>query len=79
MMAPFLFTRISVAESYTVQLERVQAAIGAIESGNQSYSILGRSFTKADLQTLYDREAFLRTKVAKEARGGMRVARGIPL
>lgn len=54
-------------ETYTVQLERVQAAIAAIEEGAQSYSIAGRSLTKADLGRLYDREKYLRVAAAREA------------
>lgn len=67
-------------ESYQTQLERVQTAIAAIEGGAQSYSIsteLGsRSYGKADLSTLYAREKELRTRAAREARGGIRV-RGV--
>ena len=66
-------------ESPQVQLERVQTAIAAIESGSQSYTILGRSFTKADLRTLYAREQYLVAKVARAARGGIRIQRVIPL
>lgn len=53
-------------ESYQVQLERVQAAIAAIESGAQSYAVEGRQFTKADLRTLYEREKYLRAMVELE-------------
>lgn len=65
--------------SYSDQLVSVQTAISTIESGNQSYTLLGRSFTKADLQVLYDREKWLRSKVSREAAGGIRVQRVIPL
>lgn len=65
--------------SYSDQLISVQAAIAAIESGNQSYTLLGRSFTKGDLKTLYDRETWLRGKVNKLAAGGIRTQRVIPL
>lgn len=68
-----------MAESYSVQLDRVQAAISAIESGNQSYTVLSRTFTKADLRVLYEREKWLRSQVAKQAAGGIRVQRVIPL
>lgn len=57
-------------ESYTVQLERVQAAIAAIEGGAQSYSIGSRSLTRANLSELYEREERLLGKVARETRGG---------
>lgn len=66
--------------SYSDQLVSVQAAIASIESGNQTYTLLGRTFSKADLRTLYDREAWLRAQVNKEARGGgIRTQRAIPL
>src|SRR5689334_14598817 len=48
-------------KSYVEQLESVQAAIAAIEgSPNAAYSLLGRTFTKHDLSTLYEREERLR-------------------
>ena len=68
-----------MAETYAVQLDRVQAAIAAIEGGNQSYTLLNRTFTKADLRTLYERERWLRSQVAKQAAGGIRTVRAIPL
>jgi hypothetical protein len=79
MPGAFFVFRSPVAESYSVQLDRVQAAIGAIESGNQSYTIQNRTFTKADLGLLYNRERFLRGQVAKQAAGGIRVQRVVPL
>ncbi|MGK2934352.1 MAG: hypothetical protein ACSLFE_03805 [Gemmatimonadaceae bacterium] len=66
-------------ESYQTQLERVQGAIAAIESGSQSYSVAGRTFTKGDLKTLYERETWLRGQVAKADRGGIRISRAVPL
>lgn len=65
--------------SYSDQLVSVQAAIAAIESGNQSYTVMSRTFTKADLRVLYDREKWLRSQVSKQAAGGIRVQRVIPL
>jgi hypothetical protein len=56
-------------ESTETQLERVQAAIAAIESGSQSYSIGGRAMTKADLKTLYEREKDLKLSLADETYG----------
>ncbi len=58
-------------ESLSTQLERVQAAIAAIESGAQSYRIGNRSLTKADLATLYKRENALNQAIAEEASGGL--------
>lgn len=56
-----------MAETLQKQLENVQSAIAAIESGNQSYSIGGAIFTKANLQTLYDREQRLLNRIAAQA------------
>jgi len=66
-------------ESYQVQLERVQASIAKIESGAQAVSYDGRSLTRADLKTLYEREAQLRSLVDKASRAGGRIGRAIPL
>lgn len=67
-------------ETYTEQLERVQAAIAAIESGAQSYSVAGRSLTRADLSTLYSREKWLRGMAARETatNPGMQVKYVVP-
>lgn len=64
-------------ESYETQLQRVQAAIAAIESGAQRVDYEGRSVTRADLATLYARERELRGKVARG--GGIRIRLGTPL
>ena len=56
-------------ESLETQLERVQMAIAAIESGAQSYQIANRKVTKGDLATLYAREKSLKAEIAR-ARGG---------
>lgn len=53
-------------KTYTQQLEEVQAAIEAIEGGAQSYSIAGRSLSRADLATLYARESKLRVLATRE-------------
>jgi hypothetical protein len=66
-------------EDYATQLERVQSAIAAIEGGAQSYSIAGRSLSRADLRTLYEREAWLRKMVDRVSRGGIRVRLGTPV
>lgn len=63
----------------TEQLEEVQAAITTVLTGNQSVSILGRTFTRATLSTLRDMELQLRRDVARETRGGLRTQRGIAL
>ena len=55
-----------MAETLETQLDRVQAAIAAIESGAQSYQIANRRITKADLATLYARESSLKSQIARE-------------
>jgi hypothetical protein len=79
-VAAFSFPGASLAtETYQVQLERVQAAIAAIESGTQAHSVAGRTFTKADLATLYTRERWLRGMADREERGSIRVTQAVPL
>lgn len=56
------------------QLLSVQQAILAIESGAQEYQIGNRRITKADLLTLYNREASLKAAIAAEEAGGMCIA-----
>ena len=55
------------------QLANVQAAIEAIEDGAQSYTIGGRSYTRANLETLYRREERLQAKTNRAASGDRRV------
>ena len=72
----FLFM---ATKTYQEQLENVQAAIEKIEDSGQAYSISGRSMSRADLPTLYERERWLRKKAAREARGGgIRIRGGTP-
>lgn len=59
--------------TYEEQLEKVQLAILKIEEGNQTYSVGNRSFTKADLQTLYDRERYLMRAIERRESGGLQV------
>lgn len=65
-------------KTYLQQLEEVQAAIGAIEGGAQSYAVNGRSLTRADLKTLYDREKFLRIQVDRDTNKGLKVQYVVP-
>jgi len=65
-------------ESYETQLERVQAAIAKIESGAQEVEYEGRRVKRADLKSLYEREAQLRSLVDKQSRRGSRIGRFIP-
>lgn len=62
-----------MAESSSVQLDRVQAAIAAIESGAQAFTVLGRTYQRGDLKVLYDRERELIRRVEHENRGGIRI------
>ncbi len=64
-------------KTYAQQLEEVQTAIASIEGGCQSYTIAGRSLTRANLADLYKRETWLRGQAAREARGGGIRVRGI--
>lgn len=63
-------------KTYTEQLEEVQTAIAAVESGAQMYQLNGRMVTRGSLSTLYKREEYLRKMVTRESRGGARV-RGV--
>lgn len=70
-------------KTYTQQLEQVQAAIDAIETGAQSYTIqtgigTSREVSRANINWLYQREKFLREQIAREDRGGARVRYGTP-
>lgn len=62
------------------KLDRVRVAIEAVETGGQSVSYEGRSVSKADLKTLYEREAYLEQRLARQQRGGgIRTRGGAPL
>jgi len=69
-------------KTYAQQLEEVQAAIAAVEGGAQGYTITtavgSRDVKRPDLQWLYPREKWLRSMVARESRGGVRVRYGTP-
>lgn len=66
-------------KTYDEQLASVQDAISRIEAGAQSVMINGRGVTRADLRTLYEREAWLRRMVDRAARGGIRLRQARPL
>jgi hypothetical protein len=57
------------------QLERVQAAIRAIESGAQEYTIGGRTVRKSDLKMLYEREKELLRRIDIDTNGTRAYAR----
>lgn len=66
--------------TYQTQLEAVQAAIAAVlASPNASVTILGRTYTRHSLADLDRVEQRLRTMATREARGGRRVQRAIPI
>ncbi|WP_299393262.1 hypothetical protein [Pelagibius sp.] len=67
-----------MAKTYSEQLDEVQTAIAKIEAGGQSWSIGNRSFTRADLGELYQREERLTRLVRRESRGGIGVKRAVP-
>ncbi|MHB1297285.1 MAG: hypothetical protein ACYC0B_02050 [Gemmatimonadaceae bacterium] len=67
-----------MAEATTTQLDRVQAAIAAIEGGAQSFAVLGRVYQRGDLATLYAREEQLLRRIEQESRGGSRMRLGVP-
>jgi len=56
------------------QLSSVQDAISAIETTGQAIACNGRSYTRADLRVLYNREERLSNKIAKETNRGRTVA-----
>ena len=59
-------------------LDEVQAAISAVLR-NQSYTIDGRSLTRANLRDLQEREEILLRRVSRDANGGgLRIRRGVP-
>lgn len=67
-----------MSETLQAKLDRVRKAIETIENGGQSVSYEGRNVTKADLKTLYEREAMLEKRIARKGRG-IRSKGGTPL
>lgn len=65
-------------KTYTEQLESVQTAIASVEATGQGFDVNGRTVTRGDLRTLYQRERWLRSQVAREARGGIRMRQVVP-
>lgn len=66
--------------TYAEQLASVQEAIARIETTGQEIEFEGKRRTQADLAVLYRRENYLRTMVAREARGGgIRMRRIVPI
>jgi hypothetical protein len=67
-----------MSEALQAKLDRVRKAIETIENSGQSVSYEGRNVTKADLKTLYEREAMLEKRLARKGRG-IRNRGGTPL
>ena len=66
-------------KSFEEQLIEVQTAISVIITKGQSYTIAGRTYTRATLSELIKYEQYLRAQAALEANGGgIRVFRGVP-
>ncbi len=58
-------------ETLKDQLKNVRAAIAAIETGAQEYTIANRRVTHADLATLYAREASLKAEISRAESGSI--------
>jgi hypothetical protein len=54
-------------------LAQCDAAITAILGGHQSHSAFGRTYTKADLSTLWNMRRDLQARVNAASAGGVRV------
>jgi len=63
-----------MALTLAAKLDSVQAAITAIEGGAQSFTIGQRTYTRPDIDKLYDREAQLLAQINRADQGGRRVA-----
>lgn len=61
-----------MAKTLSSQLDTVQTAIERIESGAQSVLVDGVTITRANLKTLYDREAHLLRKIERGTSGSAR-------
>jgi hypothetical protein len=58
-------------QTYAEQLSDLRVLIKKIQDGeNASGGAMGRSWTKHDLATLYEREKYLSRMAAREANGG---------
>ena len=69
-----------MSDDLQTKLDRVKAAIEAVEIGGQSVSYEGRNVSKGDLKTLYERETYLEQRIARKNRGGgIRTRGGAPL
>jgi hypothetical protein len=67
-------------ETAQQQLIDVRAAISGVLQSGQAYSVMGRSFTKADLAQLREMESDLIARVARlSASRGVKMQRAVPL
>lgn len=64
---------------YEEELAEVRRAIKDVLTGAQEAQYNGQRVTKADLNTLHQRERWLIGKVNRQKRGGIRVRGGTPL
>lgn len=68
-----------MSKTVAEQLEQVEAALDAVETSGQRYRIKDRELWRADHEKLEARRDKLEKKVRREKRGGIRVARIVPL
>lgn len=68
-----------MAQTAAEQLEEIQTAISRILTHGQAFEVNGRVYRRADLATLYKQEERLKALVAREARGGIKVRRVVPV
>ena len=68
-----------MSKSVAEQLEQVEAALDAVETGGQRYRIKERELWRANHAELEARRDKLEKKARREKRGGIRVARIVPL
>lgn len=59
-------------------LEKVDGAIDAVLSGSQSFTLLGRQYTRAQIADLWAMRKELASAVAAETRGGSTVRLVVP-
>lgn len=66
-------------ETAQAQLVKVRAAIDTVLTSNQSVSVLGRTWTRAELSDLRAMERDLIARVGRLERGGVKIQRVVPL
>lgn len=68
-----------LAKTAAERLTEIQTAISKVLTHGQTEMINGRRVTRADLEVLYREEKELEAAAAREARGGIRVRRAVPI